>query len=100
MCRFLLVKSKNKIKPEKLLTKFSKMVEKSRAYDGDWQGDGWGISWLDKNNNWQVKKSLQPIWKEEVEFNKFPPTKIFCIHARSASFAKHKGIIKYNEPFI
>lgn len=99
MCRFALIKSKNKIRPQEILCKFAAMAKKSRAYDGDWQGDGWGISWLD-DKNWQVKKSLKPIWEDESIFDQFPATHIFIIHARSASFPEHKGLIEYNEPFV
>lgn len=98
MCRFLLVKSKLSIKPEKILKSFAKMAEKSKAYDGDWQGDGWGLSWLE-NNRWKEYKSLKPIWKDKQKFSKFPESNIFSIHARSASFPQHKNNIEYNQPY-
>lgn len=99
MCRFLLVKSKQPISPKKILGSFAKMAEKSKAYDGDWQGDGWGFSWLE-NNKWKEYKSLKPVWKEKNKFSKFPQSFIFSIHARSASFPQHKNNIEYNQPFI
>ena len=99
MCRFLLAKSKLSINPEKILKSFARMAEKSKAFDGDWQGDGWGFSWLG-NNKWQEYKSLKPIWKEKNKFAKFPETNIFSIHARSASFPQHKNNIEYNQPYI
>ena len=58
MCRFLLAKSKLSINPEKILKSFAKMAKKSKAYDGDWQGDGWGFSWL-KDDKWQIYKSIR-----------------------------------------
>lgn len=100
MCRFLLVKSQNAISPKSLLTQFAKMAKKSKAYDGDWQGDGWGISFLDSKNNWQCQKSLSPIWQDAKIFSTFPSTKTFVVHARSASFPNHKGNIIYNQPYI
>jgi len=100
MCRFLLVKSKNLIKPKNLLTQFAKMAKKSKAYDGDWQGDGWGISFVDSKNNWQCHKSLSPIWEDLNIFTAFPKTKTFVVHARSASFPNQKGNITFNQPFI
>lgn len=100
MCRFLLVKSKIPIKPSALLTQFAKMAKTSKAPDGDWQGDGWGISWVDSNNKWQLKKSLLPIWEDTQYFSKFPKTTIFVVHARSASFPAHKGVIEFNQPYI
>ncbi len=99
MCRFLLVKSKNPIKPVKLLKSFSSMAKNSKSFDGDWQGDGWGIAWK-KNHTWQLFKSVSPIWENEKKFDEIPETTIFAVHARSASFPKHKNNIEYNQPFI
>ncbi|MBI3379722.1 hypothetical protein HY029_03150 [Candidatus Gottesmanbacteria bacterium] len=98
MCRFLLVRSKTKIKLEKLLHQFSQMSERSRAPDGDWQGDGWGIAI--KTQSWKIYKSLNPIWEDKDTFNIFPETNIFVVHARSAGFPQDRGIIEYNEPYV
>jgi len=99
MCRFLLCKSKNLISPNRILKSFSNMAQKSKAFDGDWQGDGWGFSWLE-NNKWKEYKSLKPIWEENEKFMEFPQSNVFTIHARSASFPQHRNIIEYNQPFI
>ena len=99
MCRFLLVRSKNKIKPEKLLDEFASMCEKSRAPDGDWQGDGYGIAWR-MAGKWELKKSLTPVWDEINRFETIPKTKLFAVHARSSCFPNQKGIIEYNQPYI
>ncbi len=99
MCRFLLCKSKQLINPKKILSSFAKMAQNSKAFDGDWQGDGWGIAWL-KDNKWQEYRSLKPIWEEKEKFLKFPQSYIFSIHARSASFPQHKNNIEYNQPYI
>ncbi len=99
MCRFLLAKSKQPISPKKILNSFAKMAQKSKAFDGDWQGDGWGFSWLE-NNKWQQYQSLKPIWKDIGQFSKFPKSNIFSVHARSASFPEHKNNIEYNQPYI
>lgn len=98
MCRFLLVRSINKIKPEKLLSQFGEMCEKSRAPDGDWQGDGWAIAI--KNQKWEVYKSLRPIWEDRDKFQEFGETNSFVVHARSAGFPDQKGIIEYNQPYV
>jgi len=100
MCRFLLIKSKSPVKPEIFLHEFAKMAKKSRAFDGDWQGDGWGLSWLGKDERWYIYKSLKPIWTESKLFDRFSSGHIFVIHARSASFIKDKHNIEYNQPFI
>ena len=105
MCRFLLVRSKYKIKPETLLNQFALMCQKSRAPDGDWQGDGWGIAIGIKNSefriqNWREYKSLKPVWEDKDKFQEFAETDMFVVHARSAGFPQHKGNIEFTEPFI
>ena len=75
------------------------MAKKSKAFDGDWQGDGWGISWLD-GNDWQSYKSVKPIWEDSARDTLLFSSKIFLIHARSASFPQHKNNKEYNQPFI
>lgn len=76
------------------------MAKNSQAYDGSWQGDGWGIAWLNKNNKWQIKKSLLPIWEDQKLFEDIPETTTLAVHARSASFSQQKNILKYNQPYI
>lgn len=100
MCRFLLLKSKKSINPQSFLKEFAVMAEKSKATDGDWQGDGWGYSWLNKKNEWKLYRSLKPVWKDLSSFDSFPKTTMCAIHARSATFPQHKGNIEYNQPYI
>ena len=100
MCRFLLIKSENQVDPQKYLQAFSDMAEKSKAFDGDWQGDGWGVSWLDENDKWQIYRSLKPVWQDTEKFKEIPFSRIIAVHARSASFPEHKNIIQYNQPYI
>ena len=99
MCRFLLVRSEQPIDPQPLLQEFAAMCEKSRAPDGDWQGDGYGIAW-NWDGKWQLYKSLVPIWKETKTFQTVGETDLFVAHARSAGFPQHKGIVQYNQPYI
>ncbi len=105
MCRFLLVRSRQKIKPVKLLLEFAGMCEGSLAPDGDWQGDGWGIAMKTQNSklktqNWEVYKSLHPIWEEQDVHRTFPEATVFVVHARSAGFPQHKGVLAYNQPYV
>ena len=100
MCRFLLFKSEEKLNPEPILRDFAEMCRVSRTEDEDWQGDGWGAAWFDEKGNWQVKKSLLPIWKDRNEFKSIPGTNILVAHARSASFDEHKGNVDFNEPYL
>lgn len=105
MCRFLLVRSQQKIKPAKFLQQFADVCQESRAPGGDWQGDGWGVavgiqSLEFRIQNWKVYKSLKPIWEDTYQFQNFGETNVFAIHARSAGFPQHKGNVEFNQPFI
>ena len=100
MCRFLLIRSEGKISPLAWLGRFAAIAERSRAPDGDRQADGWGIAWLDDRNNWQIKRSLLPVWEDVKSFKEIPGSKTFAIHARSASFPEHKGNINFNQPYV
>lgn len=99
MCRFLLMRSTNQLKPKVVLESFAQMAKKSKAFDGDWQGDGWGVSWIE-NNSWKNYRSLKPIWEDTEMFDNIPSTSVLSIHARSASFPQHKNNIAYNQPYI
>jgi predicted glutamine amidotransferase len=100
MCRFLLARALNPRQPIDLLTAFAQMAQGSQSAAGDWQGDGWGMAWVDPQRGWQVHKSLRPIWEEQAEFKQFPATRVFAIHARSASFPQHKEVMVFNQPYI
>lgn len=82
-----------------LIADFAERTQKSKSPDGDWQGDGWGICWLDKDGNWSLYKSLLSIWEDHAVFSQIPPTKYLLIHARSASFPGDKDNINYNQPY-
>lgn len=99
MCRFLIVKSAQKLKPEEFLKSFAQVCKKSKAPDGASQNDGYGIAWQ-SNKSWHLKKSLAPIWTERDLFKKIPKTNLFIAHARSAGFDKDKDNLDYNQPFI
>jgi len=100
VCRFLLIKSTSPIRIDEFLKQFAQACFLSKTPDGDWQGDGWGISFLSEDGRWLIRKSLLPIWRETEVFNIFPRSKFFLVHARSASFPQQKGLIEYNQPFI
>ena len=99
MCRFLLAKSEKSFNPNSLIKKFAEMSKASKAYDGDSQGDGCGVSWMDKGK-WQTKTSIKPIWKVTEMFFDIPSTTNVIAHARSASFPQHKGILEYSQPYV
>lgn len=100
MCRFALIRSTELASPQPLLKAFADMAEKSRAPDGDIQGDGWGAAWQDDSGAWQTYKSLLPVWQDRGSFENVPASRSFLFHARSASFPSQKGILEYNQPFV
>jgi len=100
VCRFLIIKSTSPIGIDEFLKQFAQACFLSRTPDGDWQGDGWGISYLSEDGQWLIRKSLLPIWSETEVFNNFPKSRFFLVHARSASFPNQKGLIDFNQPFI
>lgn len=100
MCRFLLLNAQTPIQPAGLFHAFADMAQHSTsAGDRVWQGDGWGVSWLDSNQRWQLHKSLQPIWADRTGFATLPASRRLVVHARSASFPQHKAQIDYNQPY-
>lgn len=100
MCRFLIVKREEEFDPKPLLREFASACQKSRTPEGDWQGDGWGIAWLDEESRWQVRKSPSPIWEERGRLERITQTKICVAHARSASFTNQTGVLDYNQPYV
>lgn len=99
MCRFLIIKSSDKINPQTFLKDFAQVCFISRAPDGEMQKDGFGVAWKD-NGEWQTKKSLLPIWEEQHLFEEVPETNFLVAHARGAGFEKDRGSLDFNEPFI
>ena len=104
MCRFLMVRSSQRVSPGPFLAEFAALVRESKSYDGDWQGDGWGISWVAGTENergpvWKEFHSLRPIWEGTRRFRDFPGCRVFLAHARSATFAEHKGVVAFNQPY-
>lgn len=102
MCRFLMVKSEHPIRPLPFLERFAEMCRRSKSFDGDWQGDGWGIGMAMNGvqSGWSIHKSVQPIWEDRHVFDGFPESSRFVVQARSASFPHHKAEIRYNQPFV
>ena len=99
MCRFLMIKSRSAFQPSDIMMKFSETVKDSKALDGDWQGDGWGIGWQDEDHEWRINKSINPLWEEEDYFRQIPQSKYFLVHARSASFPS-PGASREYVPFL
>jgi len=92
MCRLLFVKSKNEIDIPYHLEKFAEVCKSSKEF----QGHGWGCSYLDEENEWKHYKNLNPIWKDD--FTRFNHTNRLIAHARSA-FEDKDIVIENNMPF-
>lgn len=76
------------------------MSQASKSLDGDWQGDGWGVAWLNHENQWERYRSLFPVWEDQTAFEQVPATHTLVVHARSASFPYQKGVLEYNQPYV
>lgn len=100
MCRLLAVLGAAPFDPRSLIAEFAAMAEASRSPDGDRQGDGWGIAWLDEAGMWRRHRSLAPIWEESLADRCPRSTRALAAHARSASFAGDRGEIEHNQPFL
>jgi len=92
MCRILLVDNPGQIDPNPFLADFRDICEQSREF----QGHGWGCSWLDSDNAWQHYHCIDPVWVDLK--SDFPATSLFLVHARSA-FRDEGIVIENNMPF-
>ena len=101
MCRFLLLTAPAVCDMRPYVMQFARMCQHSTGLHGEgWQGDGWGVAWRDDREPWQVQHSFAPIWTEANTVQHLPPTRHLLVHARSASFAHHKGNIAYSQPYV
>jgi len=93
MCRLLFVKSNEKeFGILSYLEKFSVICKNSPEY----QGHGWGLAYLDENNDWKYYKNIKPIWEDDL--TQFSKTKRLLVHARSA-FQDKDIVVENNMPF-
>ena len=101
MCRFLLLAAPAPCDMRPYVVQFAHMCQRSTGLHGEgWQGDGWGVAWRHERAGWQVQHSVAPIWTELDVIEHLPPTHHLLVHARSASFAHHKGNIAYSQPYV
>lgn len=91
MCRLLFVESNSEFKIEEHLKIFAELCKNSKEY----QGHGWGCSYL-QNDNWGHYKNILPIWEDNLA--QFPSTKRLIVHARSAFLDKDIRV-ENNMPF-
>lgn len=98
MCRFLIAKSNQDLPTNQLIQAFAQMAEASRTVDGDRQGDGWGVAWIE-DNVWKTYHNLKPMWSDYQSLPEIQ-SRWLVLHARSASFANQKGELEFNQPYI
>lgn len=77
---------------ESHLQKFAQISKNSEEY----QGHGWGLAYLDENNEWVHYKDIKPVWKDNL--CQFGSTKLLVVHARSA-FEDKDIVVENNMPF-
>ncbi len=92
MCRLLAVKNNNAFSITKHLQQFATISKNSKEF----QGHGWGCSWLDDTGAWQHYKNIKPIWEDNLE--QFGTTTLLIAHARSA-FQDKDIVVENNMPF-
>jgi len=95
MCRLLLVNLKEREDVRQYIESFSLKCRASKEY----QGDGFGIAYLDRNNKLQSIRSLKPIWDASDIIQQIPHTTFALVHARSAFGESTIGDIDNNQPF-
>lgn len=98
MCRILMARSESPFLIPELLVSFAQLAKNSREY----QGHGWGCSWLTENTDtsgrkqWQHYHNIMPVWEDDI--TQFESTKLLMVHARSAF--RDEGIaVENNMPF-
>ena len=92
MCRILMARCAVPFSISDHLTPFAALAKDSREY----QGHGWGCSWLTDNNTWQHYHNIKPVWEDELD--QFGLTSLLLVHARSAF--RDEGIaVENNMPF-
>ncbi|MEM7258152.1 MAG: hypothetical protein AAF404_12285 [Pseudomonadota bacterium] len=92
MCRILVVRADEPFNIASQLTPFARLSRQSREY----QGHGWGCSWLNESDDWQHYHHIQPVWEDDP--SQFDQTRLLLVHARSAF--RDEGIaVENNMPF-
>ena len=92
MCRLLWLRAPKPVQLTQHLEAFAAICKDSSEY----QGHGWGCTWLD-DNQWRSHHSITPIWEDALDG--FNDTSLFLAHARSA-FRDEGILVENNMPFI
>ena len=92
MCRILCVRTTVAFEMEAHLAPFAALSRDSREY----QGHGWGCSWLDEDGAWRHHHDIRPVW-EDTDRPAVRTTALIA-HARSA-FRDEGIVVENNMPF-
>jgi glutamine amidotransferase len=91
MCRLLFVKSREPFDMTDHLARLAVISKNSKEY----QGHGWGCSWLAKDG-WNTYRNVLPVWEDDL--SRFAGTTLLLAHARSAY--RDEGVaVENNMPF-
>jgi glutamine amidotransferase len=93
VCRLLTVRSNTTFSIEPYLIKFADISSNSKEY----QGHGWGCTYLDEVAGWKLYKNINPVWKDDL--SRFGKTSLLVAHARSA-FEDRDIVVENNMPFF
>jgi predicted glutamine amidotransferase len=93
MCRLLAVRDETSFDVVAVLKPFAKLSKKSKEF----QGHGWGFSYIDEEGTWQHYKNIKPIWEDNLEG--FGRSTFLIAHARSA-FEDKDIVVENNMPFM
>ncbi|MBP9758755.1 hypothetical protein KBD45_03600 [Candidatus Dojkabacteria bacterium] len=83
MSRILVINKKERFDVEENFKIFAEVSENNPTPDGNWQGDGWGISYIDPLLKWRGFKTFVSIWKNIGFAHIFMPSNIFMLHVRT-----------------
>lgn len=92
MCRILMARCATAFPISDHLKPFAAIAKNSREY----QGHGWGCSWLNDENVWQHYHNIKPVWDDDID--QFGQTTLVLVHARSA-FKDEGIVVENNMPF-
>lgn len=95
MCRMLFINLAKKDDVRQYIESFALKCQNSFQY----QGDGFGVSFIDENGQIKTIKSLKPIWASSELIQTIPYTTFALVHARSAFGESTIGDIENNQPF-
>jgi predicted glutamine amidotransferase len=99
MSRILFINKKERFDIETDLTAFAEHAENNPGPEGNWQGDGWGVSWLDPLNNWREFKLFPPIWQNKDFLYMFTPSNTFMAHVRTLAVEEEYTSEENNMPY-